>query len=575
MSYQSNQNFTVNGDVMTEFSLRKKSEAIAVRNSFGAQDFSTLATWVELDPLKHLMKLEPVWNKQGIEPTGLLQDSIKSDAVLKVNGEQGEFTYEMPVETDNCMKIVEDTSYQAIEGGVGQDGTPFIIILNRKLAPGSPISCDGVDGDNLIISDIYPVEDLGYGYKHFAVYAPSLSDPDVTYEPSLLKEGREYFEMGNAKLPEYGEKLSLVHMPAGTNYIKCKFKLGSGSGVETYSTGTANSVNLRPGETTVDTQAYINEIMGMGNYDVENDVIVGMYKDPTASNKEGYKFTVGSLLEHLAIKKYKQNMNRDLMFMQGASYTSSKGVLTYNEGLWRQMLRGFVHNYARKGAFNFSDLKIIRDYVFQANPSMDTKDSILRMKSGSNLYDNIEVLIQAEGARQVNNVGNLLGSSPLGNQQIITGALDNLNVNLVRYGQVRVPGIGMVENIRDTSLDYTGLTDRQLRGNNNTGNREHTSWSGIIWDVTDQSYSNNKKLPAGTKAVNDKVKANIYMVVPDGDALFWGHENGRYSSKGASDILASARTRHETFFMYGFGAMWVADPSKFVMTQVKKSNRRA
>jgi hypothetical protein len=196
----------------------------------------------------------------------------------------------------------------------------------------------------------------------------------------------------------------------------------------------------------------------------------------------------------------------------------------------------------------------------------------MRIKCGSELYDNIEVLIQNEANRQLTNVAPLLGSSRVTEQPIVTGTLTDLSVALVKFGKVKVPGIGLVEPIRDTTMDYTKLTDRQLKGMNPNG-KDFTTYSGIVWDVTDQMYSNNKQLPAGTKAVNEKVNANIYLVRPQGDSIYWGRENGRYSQFKSSDILASGKTMHESFFMFGFGAMWMADPSKFAMTQLEKSNR--
>jgi hypothetical protein len=397
----------------------------------------------------------------------------------------------------------------------------------------------------------------------------SLTDSDATYDPSLLEANREYSEISSSGLAEYSEELSPVHMPSGTNYITNKFKLGSGQGVETFVTGKAQSVNLMPGYTSTDTQEYLNEVKNQG-YDDQDDVLIGVIKDIKTGR---LTVTVGSLLEDLAIQKFKHNFNTSLMFMEGVTMSTKKGSLTYNEGLWRQMLRGFVHNYARRGAFNYDDLRIIKNYVFQGNPGMRSEDSTFKMKCGSNLFDNIDVLIQKEGWRQITNLAPLLGADQVTQQRIVTGALDNLEVALVKIGKVRVPGIGLFEPIEDTSMNYTKLTDRQLKGVNNANGLDYTSWSGIIWDVTDQLYSNNKTLPAGTKAVNDKAKSNIYLVRPQGDSIFWGRENGRYSSKGASNILASGKTRHESFFMYGFGAMWMADPSKFAMTQVKKSAR--
>jgi hypothetical protein len=571
MSFFTDQNLAINGDAMTSFSVIKRSDAVALRNSKGAQDFASLATWVDLDPMKNMMKLETSWNKQSIERTGLFQDSIRHDAVLEVNGENGKFDYQLPVETDSCMKTVEDTSKeQSIEGSVGRDGEPFFIILNKMLAPFAQISVEAMDGDNLVVSDIYPIEDLGYGFKTWVTLLKSHSDPNATYEAALLQAGVEYSEVSSAAVGEYTEQLSPTHMPSGTNYITNTFILGAGQGVETFSTATANSVSLMPGFTTTDTDSYINEVRSQG-YDPENDVLMGV--TPDAGTRSGYKFTVGSLLEDLAIKKFKQNFNRSLMFMEGGTISTSKGALRYNEGLWRQMLRGFAHNYSRKGAFNLDDLKIVVDYVHSNNPQRDSRETETRLKTGTDLYHNLEVLSQREGARQVNNLAPLLGSDPIQKTPIVTGSLDNLAVAPVRYGKVNFPGIGMVEAILDRSMDYVSLTDRKKRGVAGIGGRDYSSWSGIVWDVTDQMYSNNKKLPAGVKAVNEKVNSNIYMVRPQGDSIFWGRENGRYSSRGNTDILASSKTRHESFFMYGFGAMWVADPSKFALTQVKRSSR--
>ena len=566
MSFYANQNLSINGDAITSFSTIKRDEAVALRNAKGYQDFSTLASWVEQDPMKNMLTLETQWNKQDITRLPLFQDAIKNDAVLEVNGWEGEFHYKMPVETDNCMKTVEDTSDQAVDGSVGSDGAPFRIVLNRELSPNTPISCDGVDGDTLIVSDIFPVQDLGYGFEHWVIFTKSLSDPDRSYDASLLQANREYFEMGNAYIAEYSEQLGKVHMPSGTNYITAKFKLGSGQGVETWFTGKANSVSLLPGYTTADTQDYINEVNAMGA-DYQNDVLIG-----TTKTGNGYKFTVGSLLEMLAIKKFTHNFNTSLMFMEGATISSSKGTLVYNEGLWRQMLRGFVHTYSRRGGFNFDDLRILRDYVFQGNTGMNVEDSVMRIKCGSELYDNIDVLIQSEASRQVANLAPLLGADQVTSQRIVTGQLNSLEVALVKYGKVKVPGIGLVEPIKDATMDYTKLTDRQLRGMNPNG-KDFTTYSGIIWDVTDQLYSNNKQLPTGTKAINDKVNANIYLVRPQGESVYWGRENGRYSQFKSSDILASGKTMHESFFMFGFGAMWMADPSKFAMTQLEKTKR--
>jgi hypothetical protein len=108
----------------------------------------------------------------------------------------------------------------------------------------------------------------------------------------------------------------------------------------------------------------------------------------------------------------------------------------------------------------------------------------------------------------------------------------------------------------------------------NPNGMDYTAYSAFIWDVTDQEYSNNGDLPKGVTAVGNNKEANIYMVTPKGDKVFWGRENGRYSMNSATDILASARTMHTSFFIYGFGAAWIKDQSKFVTLELEESARK-
>jgi hypothetical protein len=42
----------------------------------------------------------------------------------------------------------------------------------------------------------------------------------------------------------------------------------------------------------------------------------------------------------------------------------------------------------------------------------------------------------------------------------------------------------------------------------------------------------------------------------------------------ATDIVASAKTMHSSFFIYGFGALFLVDPSKMVTIELKKSARK-
>jgi hypothetical protein len=194
----------------------------------------------------------------------------------------------------------------------------------------------------------------------------------------------------------------------------------------------------------------------------------------------------------------------------------------------------------------------------------------LRIEAGSELTFNIERIIAKHAQNQLQYLAPILGSDRPFAQHPVTGNLDALVVAPVKFRSAMIPGVGMLSVTIDRSLDYIADADIRTRGINPSG-KDHTTYSGYIWDVTDQSFSSNAKLPEGTKAVGGEVSAahNTYLVRPERNAIVWGRENGRYSSKKASDVIASSKLMAEGFFIYGFGAMWMPDPSKFVIIELK------
>lgn len=557
MSFYTNNVPTRNGDVAIKATTATQASQLV--NSQGYQDFGTLNTWYMQDPLKNHLKLQSFFGQQKMNSVPLFQDVLQNDAILEVNGWDGKFTYELPVETDTRLKTVDDTSDQI---NPGEDGTTFKIVFNREFAPNTTLTADGMDGDAIAVSDAEPVRDLGYGFEHTVIIVTN--DPDKTYPGYLLQKDIEYFETGGG-IAEYGEKLNLVHMPAGTQYMECEFQLGSPQGVETWFTGKADSVDLKWGAT--NTMDYIKEIEQF--YKKGNEVVLLQDKTPNAT----HKYTVGTILEMLAIQKFNRNMSTSLMFQRGATVKTQKGTVRYNEGLWHQMRRGYIITYGQRGGITRSHIKQARDYVFKANPLKNTIESRLRFKCGSEAFNNVLEIFKDEVALQISNIASLLGADRILPENPVTGDLYNLALKPIRWTSVNLPGIGMVELEEDMSLNYVNITDRNLRGMNPNG-QDYTTYSMIIWDAADQYYSNNQDLPKGTERVGSNNEANIYMVTPKTDKIYWGRENGRYSMERATDIIASAKTMHSSFFIYGFGAMWLKDPSKIVMLELEKSARK-
>lgn len=557
MSFFSNNVPVRNNDLVVKMTSANMARNLV--NQQGYQDFSTMSTWYHEDPLKNHMKLQSFFGQQSHSSVPLFQDVLKHDAIIEVNGWDGKFTYDLPVETDTRIRTVEDTSYQQYAGG---DGSYFKIVLNREFAPNTTLTADGMDGDAIAVSDAEPVVDLGYGFEHTVVLLTN--DPEKTYPSFLLEKDIEYFETGGG-LAEYGEKLNLVHMPAGTEYMTCEFQLGSPQGVETWFTGKANSVDLKWGQT--NSMDYIKEVEQF--YKKGNEVVLMQDKSPNAT----HKYTVGSILEMLAIQKFDRNMSVSMMFQRAATVKTQKGTVRYNEGLWHQMRRGFIITYGKRGGITREHMRRAADYVFKINPMKSEIERRIKFKCGSEAFKNVIEIYSEEVNQQINNIAALLGSDRLLPENPITGDLYNLELKPVRFTKVYLPGIGLVEIEEDRTLNYTNITDRNLRGMNPNG-QDYTTYSMFIWDAADQMYSNNQEAPQGTTIIGTNKEANVYLVTPKSDKIYFGRENGRYSVDRATDIIASSKTMHSSFFIYGFGAMWMKDSSKFVTVELEKSARK-
>jgi hypothetical protein len=567
----SNQNLAINGSAITSMSVAPVRGEHMIQAQQGYLDSSImLSSFVELDPMRNMIMLQNKWDEQVMRrpsfSSSIYKKVVGSNAVLTVNGQEGGFKYKMAIETDNCFRTVEDTSDQSPDGYVGADGTSFRIVLNKKLSPNQALTVDKAYDDlYLLVADSPEPTYIGSGYEHWVTLMGSENDKNKVYPTNLIGSDVVYQVASNSYITEYSEKLGIPHMPDATNYLECEFKLGSGQGAEHWFTGKADSYKLNSGYTTADTQTYLNELSAMGMDDSGLAII-------SAQTAGGAQLTsAADILELLTIRSFNERFNSALMFMPAAKVSTSKGVLEFNEGLWQQMRRGKIFTYNKKGGFNEADAQAVRNYVYMYNDSR-VEDTFLNIEAGSELFDNIQAMIAKHAQAQILNLAPLLGNDRILPTNPVTGSLDALVVAPVKFAKAYIPGVGMLQATEDRTLDYLGgNVDVRTRGIN-PGGKDHTTYSGYVYDVTDQKFSNNATLPEGTRAVGgeNRVSHNAYLVRPEKNPIVWGRENGRYSSRKASDIVASNKLMAEGFFIYGFGAMWMPDPSKFVMIELKR-----
>jgi hypothetical protein len=563
----SNQNLALNGAPITDMSVSPFPKEHMIAAQQGAFDSSVLlSSFLSLDPNRNMLLLQTAWDKQVMKKetfaSSVYRRVVSSNAVLNVNGQDGGFKYKIAVDTDNCFRTVDNTSDQSPDGYVGADGSSFKIVLNKKLSPNQVLTVDPLSELYLVVDDV-EVEYVGYGYVHFVKLLGSENDTNKVYPTEYLGNDVTYTVMSNSFIAEYSEKLGTPHLPESTKYQELEFKLGSGQGAEHWFTGKSDSIKMSTGYTTADTQKYIDEVRQMG---LDADNPLALIK---ATGASGSITTVADMLEILTVRSFNTRFNKSLMFMMASKFSSSKGVLEFNEGLWQQLMRGKRFKYNKKGGLTENDLVAIRNYVYKYNTSR-AEDTFLRIEAGSELTFNIERIIAKHAQAQIANLSVLLGDERRLPSNPISGSLDALVVAPVKFAKAVIPGVGMLSVTMDSSLDHIADADVRTRGVN-PGGKDHTTYSGYIWDVTDQSFSSNAKLPEGTKAVGGETMAshNVYLIKPERNAIVWGRENGRYSSKKASDVIASSKLMAEGFWIYGFGAMWMPDPSKFLMIELK------
>src|SRR5690606_26864795 len=133
-----------NGNQVIMFTDKKKLRSIE-----GKQDLPSLYAWYSEDPDKHHLGLMKMWNQKTVRTRGIFDNLLTSRSVLEVNGWDGAFTYDIPVEEVSGCYTTKDMSFQT---KAGIDGDTFKIVLNRAFTVGDRLSCNVLtDGGQEIV----------------------------------------------------------------------------------------------------------------------------------------------------------------------------------------------------------------------------------------------------------------------------------------------------------------------------------------------------------------------------------------------------------------------------------------
>ena len=267
------------------------------------------------------------------------------------------------------------------------------------------------------------------------------------------------------------------------------------------------------------------------------------------------------------------------MWQTAGVIRDTNGETLINEGLWHQLRRGKIISYGRAGGITKQHIKEAMDYVFQANP-MPTNERVATFKCGKGAYDNVMMIFQDEALAQIerldkyglwgNNGVLKEGDNPIHRVDRKPNVL-TLGVDLVEFNSLVLPGIGKVNIEHDPSLDYIPGVDERLQGAHHNG-YSHSTYSMIVWDVTDQRYTNNEKdLPiskGGQLMEGGNSNSNIFLVKPEGELTYTGTNNGRWD--GGKSVIQQGGLKHlaQEFFAYNSSAIFVRDVTKTVMIEL-------
>lgn len=550
---------TVNGDTVIGF-----TDAKTIRHSLVEHDLASLDDWYFEDPDKNHLGLLELFSNISNYPKPMYLGMIKRDAVINVNGINGKFRYDLPVENTYEVVTVEDTSLKYNKPGI--DESLFEIVLNAQFTQGDILTYDVINGCMLMIATDREPRMEGENWRYWCrLWGKSRAK---YFPKDKLRAGIKYFKVSNV-LGEFSTQFSRVGGASKMGLMTCEFQLAGHRGVEGESTMYAGIKSLAYADKY--TQSFLQRAydqvrrLSETNEGAPVDYAIIASRDANgninlANARVANTVSLFCLAELMKMEAY------ELMFMRGGAIKTHNGVLMKNEGLYHQLRRGFTIQYARPGGIKREHFMAAADYIFRGRTDLKIEDRRMKFKVGAKAYQNIIEIFRDEFYSQLSALAPMLGTDPI-IQNPVSGPNNALRLGTVTIESVVIPGIGNVTIEHEPSLDYVDMVDRSQLVD---GMVPLTSYSCIMEDLTGAEWSNAYAgIPSGSEAKLGNMNSNVFYVKPDGASMFWGYEQGRWSSRvGAGEILSSHSRMAEQFWCHSVSACWVKDVSKFVTIEL-------
>lgn len=277
-----------------------------------------------------------LFNQFQLVNTPLLKMTELAGNTIYVNGDDGEFTFDVPY-TLEMPTVRQDLTGDNPKPGV--DGQTFEVIigdgnLDPVFSKNEQITADLRDGQNFLVIDVKERIDAGF------VYVLKLITNDRTewVDKKALAEGTQYFSVGSM-IGQFDEYFPGVNQSAG--FMRLLHKIGSKRGVEMTITGNAQRLKL-------------DNIGGVDNVNTFKNTVAPFLdpKNPQFLAAIGYNNGQGgvdrskpvSFVPMIEVMLYKQLMlqeERQLMYGQGGVVQDQRNTTKIaSQGLYQQLKAG-------------------------------------------------------------------------------------------------------------------------------------------------------------------------------------------------------------------------------------------
>jgi hypothetical protein len=504
-----------------------------------------------------------LFNQFQLVNTPLLKMTELAGNTIYVNGDDGEFTFDVPY-TLEMPTVRQDLTGDNPKPGV--DGQTFEVIigdgnLDPVFSKNEQITADLRDGQNFLVIDVKERIDAGF------VYVLKLITNDRTewVDKKALAEGTQYFSVGSM-IGQFDEYFPGVNQSAG--FMRLLHKIGSKRGVEMTITGNAQRLKL-------------NNIGGVDNVNTFKNTVAPFLdpKNPQFLAAIGYNNGQGgvdrskpvSFVPMIEVMLYKQLMlqeERQLMYGQGGVVQDQRNTTKIaSQGLYQQLKAG---NWVKIPKYTKGVIVSLLSQVFKNRPDIADVDRHIHLQGGRGAVNELTRIFTEQGIEIANALGTVLNNASLGGGIIKGKDAYNLEGGF-RFNKIFFPGFGHVSIEHNAALDseFNRAIDEEL-----IGGLPKFSYTCMMLDLTDNMTTNAfepSKQVEFAKGFDNK--ANIYLVKNQGmPNVKYTYINGRTSPYPVSvgkGQLASSRFDGSTIMLESQSSVWLRDPGRSVLVQLK------